>query len=429
MKKRKLWFKIVAIFLAILLLGSLMVSIFATILNAGAASTEREELEQQQEENERRQEELQGQQNQLANEKYSIQSKINEINRTIDTIQQEKEEYDRLIKVSEQEIIILGEQIEVLEAEIEIKRIEYDEAVEAEAQQWEIFRRKLRTMEERGNITYFEILFDKYTSFSDLLGRLDMIDEIVSQDEGVIDTMEQARVDVLLAQQELYDAKQECEDKQVEEAEAQEEFARLIEEASARIRELEDERAAQEADAAELQEQIYALEKAIKAEQAAAAAIDARIEELERLEELKNAGVAATGTYLWPSASSYYVTSQFGSRMHPILGYVTNHNGIDIGAPYGTSIYASDGGLVVTATYSYSYGNYVMICHGVGRYTLYAHMSSIAVSEGDTVKQGSVIGYVGSTGYSTGPHIHFEIMENDTRVNPLNYFSNYTLLD
>jgi murein DD-endopeptidase MepM/ murein hydrolase activator NlpD len=105
------------------------------------------------------------------------------------------------------------------------------------------------------------------------------------------------------------------------------------------------------------------------------------------------------------------------------------HSGIDIGAPYDTNIYASDGGVVVASENSYSYGNYVMIAHGDGRYTLYAHMNKRLVSVDDTVKQGDVIGLVGSTGYATGPHIHFEIIENNERVDPLQYFSNYTVMD
>ena len=116
-------------------------------------------------------------------------------------------------------------------------------------------------------------------------------------------------------------------------------------------------------------------------------------------------------------------------RLHPILGYTRMHYGIDIGASYGTKIYASDGGVVITSEESYSYGNYVMIAHGNGRYTLYAHMSQRLVSVDDVVAQGDVIGYVGATGYATGPHIHFEIYENDERVDPLQFFSNYTILD
>jgi murein DD-endopeptidase MepM/ murein hydrolase activator NlpD len=114
-------------------------------------------------------------------------------------------------------------------------------------------------------------------------------------------------------------------------------------------------------------------------------------------------------------------------RVHPILGYYKSHNGIDIGASYGTDILAADSGVVVTSEYSSSYGNYVMIAHGYGRYTLYAHMSQRLVSVGDEVSQGETIGYIGSTGWSTGPDLHFEIYENGKRVDPLNYYDNYEL--
>ena len=111
--------------------------------------------------------------------------------------------------------------------------------------------------------------------------------------------------------------------------------------------------------------------------------------------------------------------------MHPVLGYYKSHNGVDIGASYGTDILAADSGVVVTSEYSSSYGNYIMIMHGGGRYTLYAHMSQRYSSVGDEVSQGETIGLVGSTGMSTGPHIHYEVYEAGKRVNPLNYYSNY----
>ena len=334
-----------------------------------------------------------------------------------------------MIQLTEEELANLDRQIQLLEEQIDFKRIEYDAAVEAEEEQWDIFRKKFRAMEERGTISYFEILFDDLTGFGDLLTRMDMIDEIVAQDAGIIDTMELARQEVALAQQALYDAKEECEGKKQEQLDKQDELMELVDKASARIRELEDEKAAQEASAAELQERIRALEKQIAAREAEEGRILQRIQDLERAELLKNAGVNATGTYLWPSSDSYYVTSLFGSRLHPILGVWRNHNGVDIGAHYGTNIYAADGGIVVTSEESYSYGNYVMIAHGSGRFTLYAHMSKRLVSVDDVVKQGDVIGLVGMTGYSTGPHLHFEVYENDERVDPLQYFSNYVIWD
>ena len=429
MKKRKLWFKIIAIILAILLLGSLGLTIISSLISTVHASEELDELQEQQQANKEEREALESERNDLAAQKYALQNTIANLDKSIETIQAEKEAYDEMIRLTELELDNLAEQVRLLEVQIDYKRIEYEAAVAEEEKQWDIFKLKFRAMEERGNISYFEILFDDLTDFSDLLTRMDMIDEIVAEDAGVIDTMEKAKQEVVLAQQALYDAKEECEAKEQVQRDKQAELEQLIREATARIAELEDEKAAQEASAAELQEKIAALEQQIQLEKAEDARIAARIEELERLELLKNAGVTATGTYLWPSADSYYVTSTYGMRLHPILGYTRMHNGIDIGASYGTKIYASDGGVVITSEESYSYGNYVMIAHGNGRYTLYAHMSQRLVSVDDVVSQGDVIGYVGATGYATGPHIHFEIYENDERVDPLQFFSNYTILD
>ena len=126
---------------------------------------------------------------------------------------------------------------------------------------------------------------------------------------------------------------------------------------------------------------------------------------------------------IWPCPSSSRITSYFGSRSAPTKGASTNHKGIDIGAPTGTEIIAAAGGEVVTATYSSSAGNYIMISHGNSMYTVYMHCSSLSVSEGDQVKQGQVIGKVGSTGYSTGPHLHFGVRYDGEYRNPLNYVS------
>ncbi|MBR4655860.1 MAG: peptidoglycan DD-metalloendopeptidase family protein [Oscillospiraceae bacterium] len=429
MKKRKFWIKIVAIVLAILMLGTVGLTIISSLISNARASGELDQLEDQKNANRAEREALEEEKAALAGEKASLMTAIASLDQTIGTIQAEKEAYDRMIQLTEEELTNLDRQIALLEEQIDFKRVEYDAAVAEEEAQWTIFKKKFRAMEERGTISYFEILFDDLTGFGDLLTRMDMIDEIVAQDAGIIDTMEKAKQEVALAQQALYDAKEECESKQQEQLDKQDELMELVDKASQRIRELEDERAAQEASAAELQERIRALEQQIAQREAEESRILQRIQDLERQELMKNAGVNATGTYLWPSSDSYYVTSLFGPRLHPILGYWRNHNGIDIGARYGTSIYAADGGIVVTSEESYSYGNYVMIAHGNGRYTLYAHMSKRLVSVDDVVKQGDVIGLVGMTGYATGPHLHFEVYENEDRVDPLQYFSNYVIWD
>ena len=126
---------------------------------------------------------------------------------------------------------------------------------------------------------------------------------------------------------------------------------------------------------------------------------------------------------MWPCPSCHYITSQFGWRYHPIYHTQKYHSGVDIGASYGATIVAADGGTIITAGSVSGYGNCVVINHGNGITTLYGHMSSIAVSVGQKVSKGQTIGYVGSTGNSTGPHLHWEVTVNGVRQNPLNYAS------
>ena len=136
---------------------------------------------------------------------------------------------------------------------------------------------------------------------------------------------------------------------------------------------------------------------------------------------------AALGGYIWP-VSSRRITSTFGGRASPGGIGSTNHKGVDIGGVgYTSQIYAAKAGTVIVSQYSSSYGNYVVVSHGSGNTTLYAHMSSRKVSVGQYVNQGDVLGITGSTGNSTGPHLHFEITENGTRINPLKYLTGYVL--
>ena len=131
----------------------------------------------------------------------------------------------------------------------------------------------------------------------------------------------------------------------------------------------------------------------------------------------------SSGGFIWPLPVSGKITSYFGGRTSPTAGASSNHQGIDISAPAGTSIRAAKAGTVVTASYSSGAGNYIMINHGGGLFTVYMHCSSLAVSKGQQVSAGTTIGYVGSTGVSTGNHLHFGVSVNGSYVNPLGYVS------
>ena len=159
------------------------------------------------------------------------------------------------------------------------------------------------------------------------------------------------------------------------------------------------------------------------------ATLEAQIDALNKIADdlkaeiikLQSSGKYAGGTMCWPAASSSYITSPFGYRIHPILGYYKFHTGIDIGARYGTKILAANSGTVITAAYNDGYGNYVMVDHGGGIVTLYAHSSQLLVKKGDKVLRGQAIALVGSTGMSTGAHLHFEVRYNGNYQEPTNY--------
>ena len=140
------------------------------------------------------------------------------------------------------------------------------------------------------------------------------------------------------------------------------------------------------------------------------------------------AGVVGDGNLLWPVPSGHVVTSPYGTRIHPITGEERFHSGMDIDGygHDGEAVVACDAGVVATATYSSSYGNYIIIDHGNGMQTLYAHMSGLAVGLGDTVTKGQTIGYLGATGWATGTHCHLEVFVNGGRTDPAGYFSGFT---
>jgi murein DD-endopeptidase MepM/ murein hydrolase activator NlpD len=144
-----------------------------------------------------------------------------------------------------------------------------------------------------------------------------------------------------------------------------------------------------------------------------------RLREQQQRQQSSGGSVVGTGQFVWPVSGT--ITSPFGTRRHPVFGDMRFHGGIDIGAAHGTTVVAADSGSVIISSYNSSYGNYVVISHGNGITTLYAHLSTRSVSVGDSVSRGQQIGRVGSTGVSTGPHLHFEVSVNGTRVNPRSY--------
>ena len=358
---------------------------------------------------------LKGNASDLADQKKKIQSKL-------DALSDDKEEAIQKKRLLDDQISVIASQISNVESQIEdyaalISQAEADleDAQQKEEAQYQLFCKRVRTMEERGTISYWSVLF-KADSFTDLLSRLDFVNEIMDSDQNVIDQLQQMQDDIKTKQASLEQSKAESESAKADLVSKKSELDSRRTEANKLVSQIE-------SNEAEYQETL----KSISAEEDA---IEARIVKLSKQLAAQQAAAgkpssAALGGYIWP-VPSRKISSPFGKRTSPGGIGSTNHKGVDIsGVGYSTTVVAAKAGTVIVSEYSSSYGNYVVIAHGSGNTTLYGHMSSRSVSEGQTVTQGQAIGITGSTGHSTGPHLHFEITEGGVRINPLTYLTNY----
>ena len=361
----------------------------------------------------------------LSAEKKELQAKLDELAEDKSTAMERKTLLDQQIATTSAQISNVEEQIQQYATLISQKEEELTQAQEDEEEQYELFCARVRAMEKRGEVSYWSVLF-RAESFTDLLSRLDMINEIMDSDQRVIDELKDLQAEIETTKTELEASKSEEEAAKAELESRKSELNTQRSQANALIQQLTENESETEAALDDLE----AEEEAIR-------------QEIQRLNEQLIAQQAANGSsvesnpggYIWP-VDSRYITSTVGGRASPGGIGSTHHKGTDIGrVGYTSPIYASKAGTGIVSQYSSSYGNYVAISHGPGNTTLYAHMSSRKVEVGDYVNQGDVIGITGSTGNSTGPHLHFEVTENGVRVNPLNdgaepkmgYLTGYTL--
>ena len=379
-----------------LLLVVLMLLPMVTMIAGGAGAVTQSEidaLKKDQAESAARQEELKEQLAEVEKDQANVQQRRKILTAELDAIKAELDSLDG--------------QIAYYDGEIAQKEVEPQQAEEKEAEQYQLFCERVRAMEEEGTVSYWSILFNA-DSFSDMLDRLADIDAVMDYDNQVME-------ELVATRKELEEIQAQLESDRAELQVARDQQAAKKAQQQARIAEVQKELDALNADLAEVNRQL-------DAEEAAAAEIQKDIlkkqKQMEEERRKNNITIDSESSYLWPLPGYYRLTSQFGYRIHPITGKAHSHTGIDIPAPGGTSILAAKSGQVVTSAYHYSYGNYVVIDHGNGNSTLYAHMSSRAVSEGQMVTQGQVIGYVGTTGSSTGNHLHLEVRENYNRVDP-----------
>ncbi len=351
--------------------------------------------------------------------KEEVQQRLDQLSDDKDEAMARKEALDEQCAVIQEEIDNVSAQITEYDTLIAEKEAQIAENEAKEEAQYELFSKRVRVMEENGSISYWEVIF-KATSVPDLLSRIDFINEIMDYDERIMEDLRTTRQQLAQERQELEDAK------------AAQVAAR--EELTERQNELETQRAEADALMQKIQAESDEYQDTLDALDQEEEDIQARIVELSK-QTTSGTSDATTGVvtswmgsggYMWPEKVSKRITSPFGPRSSPGGIGSTNHKGVDIGGVgYTTQVLASKAGTVIVSQYSQSYGNYVVVSHGSGNTTLYAHMSQRLVSAGQNVEQGQVLGITGSTGNSTGAHLHFEITEGGVRVNPLNYLTGY----
>ena len=368
---------------------------------------------------------LREEQSGIQKKRTALSAEIAENKKQTQSVVEQKSDIDRQIELSNETIDNYNAQIQQYSLLIAEKQKELDEAELHETQLQEQYKARLRSMEETGTVSYWSILF-KASSFSDLLDRVDMIHEIAKSDQLMMKKLSEATEAVQQSREELEQEQQQMQTARDELAaqEAQLEMQRA--EADALLLQIAEECEKMTAEYQGYLAQEDALSKQVaKAEkdyyQALAKEEAARLAELNKQNNYVPANKDSSG-FLYPLPYRVAITDSYGYRTHPVTGKKTTwHNGVDLAAGAGTAIYATKSGTVTTALRSDIWGNYVVINHGDGFSSLYAHMQGLIVKAGDYVKQGQTIGYVGSTGLSTGPHLHFTIYYNGADVNPMSY--------
>ena len=418
--KRNKLVSIVALILVVIMALSILFGSLATVAAAASSSELKSKLD-----------DLKDEAAEIAAQADALDEEIAANQSETQSIVEQKSAIDQKIELTRREVENVNEQISQYNLLIANKQDQLDQALAQEEEMNETYQVRLRAMEENGSISYWAILFGA-SDFTDLLDRVDMIAEVAQADQTVLAQMKEVSAEIAQARQELQESKQELEASKAQLAELEtqleqerEEADKLISDLMSKNDELVETAKTYDAMEDEMRQQILAVqaqyEDAIADEEASQKIQDAR--EQASSGNLPSVSSSSSGfLYPLPSGSSW-VSCAYGYRYHPIYGYYAMHSGVDLAASSGTPIYATKSGTVTMADYSSVNGYFVSINHGDGYSSLYAHMTNYIVSNGQYVNQGDVIGYVGTTGWSTGPHLHFEIYYGGSTVNPMDYVS------
>lgn len=318
-------------------------------------------------------------------EMQELEKQMNQAGEAVYRLEREMEENQQALTAAEQEL-----------AQVEAQ----------EAEQMTGFRERFQAVCENGPASYLEMILSA-ENFTDFIDRLVIAREIAEYDNSVLSSMEKIKGDIRTEKENMENLKAEQERNKAELEQAMAELYQKSEETARYLKELEADRAA------------YEQYLADKAEQERQAKLQAGISAADRPADLSR---VSDGDFLWPTDTNKITSSFSPNRVNPVSGVVRPHTGTDIGAQQGAPIWAAQSGTVILAANNGGYGNCVILDHGNGVTTLYGHMSAILVQKGDVVQQGEQIGRVGSTGNSTGPHLHFEIMIDGVPVDAMQFF-------
>ena len=349
---------------------------------------------------------LQTQRDELQNQLSEANGELEEVQSNLSENLQQIEKLDEKISTAEQQLEEQESKITELKESISEIETELNTVTEKYEKQRKLFEQRLVATYEAGETQYLDILL-KSRSLSDFLSSYYIITELAELDNDLISELEEKKNTIDLAKQKLENEK--------------EELATMIENQTRVTRTLQNTKKLRESFIEKLSDEERELQNKIDE-------INAQYEEVNKqILALAQQGIDTTyigGELAWPVPGYTRITSKYAMRVHPITGQYKLHTGVDIGAPEGANFVAANDGIVTKAEYNVAYGKMVIIDHGGGISTLYAHGSEILVEVGQTVKRGETILKVGSTGYSTGPHAHFEVRINGITTDPFPYITN-----
>lgn len=345
-----------------------------------------------------------------------LQNEMEEIEKSKDETLVYIEKLDKKSAALEESLADLKNRINKSSEELDAASTELKEAEATEEKQYSTMKKRIKYMYENGTQDYLEILFSS-RDISDLLNRTEYIEKISSYDQSIFEKYKEIKQQITKKKSEIEARLSELKELQAEETAEKDTLTALTKNKKEELRKYNEKLDISQEKSAEYARQ------AAEAEAEVEKLLQERQAEIDRQNSMGSGNSGGDGSLRWPLSISGRISSGFGKRSSPTAGASTYHKGLDIAAPAGTPIVAAAEGKVVTAAYSSSAGNYVMISHGNSLYTVYMHCSRLAVKEGDMVGSGQVIAYVGSTGISTGAHLHFGVSKNGSYVDPQIYVS------